>query len=434
MTSAAAALATVSVAEAGGFALREQSAYGQGSSFAGIAAGGSLSSMFWNNANLSDVEGIEIEQVGTGVFPHTDVELDPVPALAFPGSDEGDIAQNAFVPAGYAAYRFNDRIVLGVGINGPFGLVTKYDGDSILRATGAAGTSKVFSLNVNPALSVDVTDWLAVAVGAQIQYIDVRLTAQRLGADPPAGLGISTLEGDDIGFGLTAGVKVTPMPGTEIGLGYRSRINHELEGTLNTSLPDPPFGDFDIDADGLNLPDLVTLGIRQRITDRFRVMAGAEWSNWSNFDTVDVSGVDLGGGDVPIELPFEYEDGWFFSIGGEYDVTEKVTVRAGVGYELSPIDEDSRTFRLPDNDRLWLSAGASYRHNDRFSFDLGYSFLSAADTDIDASEDFGGDGPDANLFFSGEADSNVHIISAAVKVKFGGPAPGVMEQPIVVKP
>jgi hypothetical protein len=35
-------------ANAGGFAVHEQSVYGQGTSFAGIAAGGALSSMYWN--------------------------------------------------------------------------------------------------------------------------------------------------------------------------------------------------------------------------------------------------------------------------------------------------------------------------------------------------------------------------------------------------
>ena len=426
------AAAGLSVAEAGGFAIREQSAYGQGSSFAGIGAGGSLSSMFWNPANLTDVEGLELEAVGSGVFIHTDVELDPIPPagfppFGFPGSDEGDIAQDGFVPAGYAGYRFNDRFVLGIGVNSPYGLATQYDDDSVLRALGIAGTSKVFSVNVNPAASVDVTDWLAVALGAQIQYIDVRLTGQMLGGPPPLGLGISTLEGDDVGFGLTAGIRVTPMPGTEIGLGYRSFIDHELDGSLDTQIPIPGLDVFDIDADHLDLPDVVTLGIRQRITDRLRVMAGAEWSNWSRFDTVEVSGAP-----APIELPFEYNDGWFFSAGAEFDVTERVALRAGVGYELSPLDEDNRTYRLPDNDRLWLSAGASYQASERVSFDVGYSFLNAADTALDASGTFGGDGPEANGPFSGEADSRVHIISAAVKVKFGGPAPSVMA-PIVVK-
>ena len=43
---------------AGGFAPREQSAYFLGTSFAGAAAGGVLSSMFWNPAALGQFEGI----------------------------------------------------------------------------------------------------------------------------------------------------------------------------------------------------------------------------------------------------------------------------------------------------------------------------------------------------------------------------------------
>jgi long-chain fatty acid transport protein len=397
---AAASLFTISGAHGGAFAVRSQSAYGQGSSFAGIAAGGSLSSMFWNPANLSDVQRIAIEVVGSGIFPDVDVKLDPQPLLGFPGSHEGNIAHNAFIPSGYAGYRLHDRVVIGVGINTPFGLATEYDGDSVLNQAGVAGKSEVLSLNLNPVVSVEVTDWLALALGAQVQYFHARLTRQALGS-----LGVSTLEGDDVGFGLTAGIKVTPRPGTAIGLGYRSSIGHELDGTLKT----PTAGTFDVTYDGVNLPDLVTLGIRQRITDRFRLMAGAEWSNWSRFDTVAIKG-----GPAPIDLQFDYDDGWFFSIGGEFDVTQQVAVRAGVGYELGPIDDNVRTYRIPDGDRLHLSGGVSYRLDERFSFDVGYSFVAVEDMDILAAN---AGGPDANGPFSGRADTYVHYIAAAIKVK-----------------
>ena len=66
---------------------------------------------------------------------------------------------------------------------------------------------------------------------------------------------------------------MTPRPGTEIGLGYRSFIDHELDSTLET----PNAGNFDVNYDDVNMPDIVTLGIRQMITDRFRFMAGVEW-------------------------------------------------------------------------------------------------------------------------------------------------------------
>jgi long-chain fatty acid transport protein len=398
------AVAASSAAHAGGFALREQSAYGLGMAFAGIGAGGSLSSMFWNPATLSAVEKFQTESIINVILPESEVSLDPIAGLGFPGAEEGDIARDALVPASYVGFRLNDRLVLGLGVNGPFGLSTKYDQDSILRTFGIAGTSEVFSLNANPAVAYQVNDWLTLALGAQVQYIDLKYTQQAL----PGFGGVGNLEGDDIGLGLTAGVQIKPFAGTEIGVGYRSGISHELEGDLSL------IGGAEVDAraDGFDLPDLVTLGLRQSITDTVRVSAGAEWSNWSRFETVELSG---GGASQP--LGFDYEDGWFFSVGAEVDVTQRLTLRGGIGYELSPIDEDTRTFRLPDNDRLWLSAGASYRPNDRWTFDAAYTFLKSDDTEILSAAE---GGPPANGPFSGDADSHVHLIAVAVKRKFGG--------------
>src|SRR3954447_16629410 len=94
---AAVSLLHMSNAHAGGaFAVRQQSAYGQGTSFAGIAAGGSLSSMFWNPATLADVPRGEIEQVASGILGRTDVKLDPQSGLGFSGSDEGNISHDVF--------------------------------------------------------------------------------------------------------------------------------------------------------------------------------------------------------------------------------------------------------------------------------------------------------------------------------------------------
>jgi long-chain fatty acid transport protein len=397
-SSAAATLAATSDADAGAFAIRQQSSYGHGSSFAGIAAGGSLSSMFWNPATLTDVQGLELEASASVVIGDAKVKTDPVPGLS-PGTDEGNVFEPAFIPSGYGAYRLNDRVVLGVAVNSPYGLVTEYNDNSILNQTGVAGKSEIFSIDVNPALAVEVTDWLAFAIGPQIQYFDARLTRQLV-----PGLGISTLKGDDVGFGFTAGIRVTPVEGTDIGLGYRSAIEHKLDGKLES-----PAGTFNVDYDGINLPEIVTLGVRQQVTERFRVMAGAEWANWSRFGTVDVEGAP-----GPVDLQFDYEDGWFFSLGGEFDVTSWASVRSGVGYELSPIDNNARNYRLPYNDVLSLSLGATFRPNERLAFDLGYSYASVEDMQIRAAND---GGPTSNGPFSGHADDSAHYISAAIKLR-----------------
>ena len=400
-SAAAITLATVSAAQAGGFALREQSAYGQGMSFAGVAAGGSLSSMFWNPATLSQVMGLEFESGISGIIPISEVLVTTGAGSPF---DEGDIGQDALVPNSYAAYRVNDKIIVGVGINGAFGLSTEYNPGGVIATNGIAGVSDIFSLNVNPNVAYQINDYVTIAAGLQIQYSDAEINPVL--AHPIAGLGL--LDGDDISFGFTAGVHIMASENTEIGLGYRSWQEVDLDGTFAVAAFGPAFAS----TASLELPDMVTFGIRHKINDYWRVMAGVEWTNWSRFDTVVVTG-----GPAPVLLPFDYNDGWYFSAGAEYMWNDQLTLRGGVGWELSPLDNANRTFRLPDDDRLWLSAGASYKANDRYSFDVGYSFLTTFDTQIVPAT---AGGPSGNVFWGGEADANVHILSAALKVKLGG--------------
>jgi len=59
---------------AAGFALREQSTYGQGSSFAGIAAGGDISGSFWNPALVGEVETFEVQSGLSIINAETEIE------------------------------------------------------------------------------------------------------------------------------------------------------------------------------------------------------------------------------------------------------------------------------------------------------------------------------------------------------------------------
>lgn len=390
---------------AGGFALREQSAQHQGSSIAGAAAGGSLSSAFWNPATMSSVRAFEFESVATVVIPT--VEIDPqAPTATLGFGDSGDIGQDAFVPAAYGAYRLTDKLVLGLSVNGAFGLVTTPEED--WAGQTYSRDLEVFSLVATPMASYQVNDWLSLGAGLQIQYFKTKLE-QATGAAP--GDPSVTLDLDDqYGLGFTLGALLRPMPGTEIGIGFRSSIEYDLEGESDPTLS---LAGDDISAD-LELPEMVSLGIRQRITDQFRLLGTAEWTNWSRLDAV---AVEDDKGDPLLELPFEWEDGWFFSVGGEYDVNDRFTVRSGIGWELSPVYQDNRATRLPDNDRLWVSAGLSYAPNDRYEFDLGYSYIRTFGTEIEIEPDH------ANyngLPFYADVDLDVHVITAGLKVKLGG--------------
>ena len=93
-------------------------------------------------------------------------------------------------------------------------------------------------------------------------------------------------------------------------------------------------------------------------------------------------------------------------------------MRSGVSYEVSPIDNDARNFRLPYNDVLSFSLGATFRPSERLAFDLGYSYASVEDMEIRAAAD---GGPTSNGPFSGHADDSAHYISAALKLQFWTP-------------
>jgi long-chain fatty acid transport protein len=438
-------LAATADANAGGFALREQSSFGQGSSFAGVAAGGSLSSMFWNPATMTQVPGLQSESVLTGIMPYTSHTVTSGTFAGLGGA--GDSSLDALLPAGYYSWQVNPQLWLGLSINTPFGLAVNFP--DAWAGRNYSGATKLQSYNGTPSVAYQINNWISVGAGVQIQYakadLATGLPVDAFGAHP--GLtNQASISGSGWGYGFTAGLTLTPTPTTTIGLGWRSAINQKIDGTLGlpAGVPLPPLGGANIFrppfstpgdvSTTLNLPDIVSLGLRQKLTSQWTLMATGEWANWSRIGTATVQQSNgapatvlagLGGGAVT--LPFQYRDGWFFSLGAEYQWTSQLALRAGIGFEQTPISDQVRTPRLPDNDRTWLSIGATYQWTPKMSFDFAYSHLFVKNTPINISADSG------NPWFSGvsyvgSVSSHVDIVSLALKYRWDDPAPAPMHQ------
>lgn len=420
----AALVAAQGGAQAGGFAIREQSATAQGYSFAGAASGsGYLSSMFWNPAVITMMPGWNSEWHLSLVVPR--VEIDPVlPTPTIPFGASGDIGQDAVIPTSYTSYQINDRLWIGLASTSPYGLVT--DPRDNWAGQVYSRSSKVFSINVNPVVGFKVNEWLSVAAGPSLQYFDLRLK-RAAGIAPGASSVI--LEGDDIGFGFTAGATITPFAGTTIGIGYRSAIDHNVEGTLAAPAGVlAPIGVRLPVRASLTTPDQVTVGVSQVITPAVTIHAGFEWTNWSRIGAP----VVRSRGVAVTELPLNYDDGFFYSLGLDYKLNNQWTLRAGVAYEESPIDTEIRGTRLPDNDRIWASVGVGYQWSDKLSFDVSYTHIFAKETDIrilPGHQDFEGVG----LPFVADVDSDVDIVSVAMRYRWDDPKVAIPAAPIVRK-
>ena len=79
---------------------------------------------------------------------------------------------------------------------------------------------------------------------------------------------------------------------------------------------------------------------------------------------------------VPDSVTDEHwQDSYFFALGANYQLTDKLLLRGGVAYDQTPVQDNFRTARLPDEDRYWLALGATYAFSNTVSVDLGYTHI-----------------------------------------------------------
>ena len=235
---------------------------------------------------------------------------------------------------------------------------------------------------------------------------------------PAAGNAVLDIE-DKLGVGFTLGAMWQATPRTTVGLGFRSSVEHDFKGDISVvGLPAGTGGNTKAD---LELPETVTLSLRHAFSERLRGLATVEWSNWSRFDNVPVictstaAALRCNQGDNLGILDANWDDGWFYSLGFEYDYQPGLTFRAGIAYEESPAQTpEQRLFQVPDSDRIWLSAGLSYNVTENATIDLAYTHIFVEDAKINR-----GTLTDPSKTLIADRDASVDIISVGYKVKWG---------------
>jgi long-chain fatty acid transport protein len=442
------ALTASTGAFAGAFGLREQSAAGQGLSFAGAAAGGAgLGSMFWNPATITDAPGIQSSLVLSAISPYAKLTAQGGSSAGyslFGSGNSGDIAHDAVLPASYSSWQVNDQIWLGLATNSPFGLATKADRNWAGIAYGS--TTKVVSFDATPMIGYKINDMISVAAGVQVMYFKAKYSSGTPNGGAPSTWAIAGLDGDGTGVGYVLGATIKPMVGTEIGLGFRSAVEENLSGSffggeaaapaINARraafglplLPAATVGALYNHNIKLNvvLPETATLGVKQVVTKDITLLAGVEWTNWSRLKSPAIfdqtTGLPHG---LQPNLPLDYKDGWYFSAGAEYQFNPQWTGRVGLAYEVTPIKDASRSTRLPDNDRVWASLGLGYKLNDKLNFDVGYTHIFPMSTKV--TMDANNPNYKASLsaaflnVLNAKVDSHVDILSVGLTYRWDDP-------------
>ncbi len=400
---AACVTAPHSVALAAGYAVGQESVTGMGLAYAGgSAAANDVSTVFFNPAGMTRIDGRKLMWGGATIFPS--IQFREQNSTLFDGTttsggEGGSGEQNVFIPHFYGIYTATNGMKFGLGINSPFGLVTNYEDG--WKGRYSEITTSVKGVNVNPSVAKIVAPGLSIGAGASVQYLRGKLLqnidfgsncAQALGAGTCLGTfgltpgqsdGSGKVRGDAFGIGFNIGVLYEPTEDTRFGAHYRSRMNFNFEGKGKFSIQ--PSARAFLNAVGLPdsfaianakfalvEPEMASVSAHHSLTDKWAVMADVTWTRWAVFDKLKIEFDDQTTTNL---LETKWDNVFRYSLGAAYKPSRNMVWRAGVAFDDSPINGDFRGPGIPDSDRIVLGLGLGLAVSDEVWMDVGYQHL-----------------------------------------------------------
>lgn len=366
-------------ANAAGFYIQEQSVSGLGAAFAGQAAmPRDASTIYFNAAGMTYLDGRNGNVGVHFLMPKGDVDDTGSSAAALgqpTGGDSGNAYELSPVPNLHYSHQLDDRLWVGASVTAPFGLSNEYDDGWFGRYDSLSSDLRV--INFQPSVAYKVNDKLSIGGGIDVQYADAKLeSAVFVGAGTE---GVSTLEGDDVSFGYNLGLMYDVTPQTRVGLAYRSQVNHKVDGDITIEGTGTPADSSTAGKANLNLPDMANIGIAHQLNGKTTLLGGVTWFGWSNYERITIisdAGVTLQ------DQAQAYKNTWAFNVGAEYEYSPEWTFRGGLQYDETPTQDNFRSTRTPDGDRIWVSAGATYNVTDRMAWDFALTYINVGEEDI----------------------------------------------------
>lgn len=361
-------LLLASQAFAGGFQLNEHGAraMAQGGAFAARATDGSA--LYFNPA------GLGFQTTGSVYLGMTTI----TPAGSFLGptqknpGEKTTFVSKTFTPINVAVTSpVFDNWHVGIGVNNPFGLGTEWPVDWV----GKYLTTKVDlqTFFITPTVAYRVNDQLSV--GAGVNYVlgsvllerAVPVVSVALPAPPRVSVSMHAN-----GVGVNFGVIYRPMEDLSVGISYRSQVKIKAEGVASFTpnyaalgLPNGPV------ASTITLPATGFFGVSYKLLKNLEIEADYQYIGWSSYKEL---ALEFKANNTSSVAPKNYENTFMIRVGGEYTL-DMLHFRAGYLYDHSPVKTEYLEPLLPDANRNGYNVGFGYDVTDHFSVDVAYLFL-----------------------------------------------------------
>ncbi len=324
------------------------------------------------------------------------------------GTHSGNGA-NPFVLPEFAYVRpLSSRVSAGIAISGNGGMNTNYKANPFASfgATGDAGVN-LRQILIAPTLAIRIAEGHSLGIAPQI----VVQSFEAKGLQPFAAFSLDPAhvsnQGDDwsAGVGVRVGYLGTLAKGVRIGAFYQSKV---WTGRFEK------YAGLFAGRGGFDMPASWGFGISVKPTPELMLGADFKRIEYSGVQSVGnplsplFSGKPFGAADGP---GFGWRDISVWKIGAVYQVSEKLTVRAGYGRSENPVPASQTLLNVlaPGVVRGHITGGATIKVSDKL--DLTAYVMHAPRQTIR------GEGSIPLPFGGGEAD--IHLSETAVGFSFG---------------
>ncbi|MEO7073355.1 MAG: outer membrane protein transport protein, partial [Rhodanobacter sp.] len=231
-------------------------------------------------------------------------------------------------------------------------------------------------------------------------------------ATPMGADGLARIKGDDMGYGWQLAGYWKLTANDKLALNYRSEIKHRLEGTGNfTTTPGydmllanpalagsiPPFAHSTGSAN-FTTPAVISASYWHQ-DEKFGLGIDLAYTKWDVFKNLRV---EYGNPGQPDSVePFNWRNTWYASVGGDYYLSDRLTLRGGIAVDSTPTYAATRSPRVPDSTRKLATVGVGYKASEHFELNASYAHIfvnqahmngavsGTGDTLVGSSDDYG---------------------------------------------
>jgi long-chain fatty acid transport protein len=357
------ALLAGAAARADSIQVREQSPAGVATVGAMTARHDEASAVFYNPGAMAFLRGVSF--VGGASFVAQEVSAATTP----PAEGRGYLG----LPVVHLTLRVGNYLAFGVGIYSQYAGAVSWPAGWPGRELGQR--LRLYTTTINPSVAIRPLPWVAAGFG--IDIVPGGLEWETGLAAPAGALAGATSATNGVGLGGNLGLLFRIVPRyLYLGATYRSSIDVTLTGDGTLDRSGTPSLPQNVTVT-VPLPHNLSVGLSSEPKKGLILDLDAHVTFWRDLNQLTALYQPVGADPsrVPdqVTLDLNLRDAYGFRLGGELRLLEdRLRLRLGVGFDVSPVRRGWLQPLWVDNHRVLVGAGFGYHHG-MIGVEAGYS-------------------------------------------------------------